>query len=186
MEIGLRDVSIIVLSGKARAGKDSTASYMKDYYESKDMKTIILQYSTSIKEYAKIITGWDGLDESKPREFLQFLGTSIIRERIDDEFFIKRMIQDINLYSYFYDVIIISDARLVKEIKMLKDNFDKVVSINVVRPNFNDELSSKEKMHITETGLDNYNSFDYVICNDKGLDELNEVACELVSNIIKL
>lgn len=182
MEIKKRDVKIMILSGKARAGKDTTALYMKDYYDSKGLKSIILQYSTSIKEYAKKITGWDGSDETKPREFLQMLGTEIIRERIDEEFFIKRMIQDIKVYSYFYDVIIISDTRVIKEIEMIRDNFSKVISINIVRPNYESELSVKQMKHITEVGLDGYEKFDYVINNDKGLEELKDRACEIASN----
>lgn len=183
MEIKKRDVKVIILSGKARAGKDTTAIFMKDYYESKDLKVVILQYSNSFKEYTKKITGWDGSDETKPREFLQMLGTSIIREKIDEEFVIKRMIQDIEVYSYFYDVVIISDARVVKEIEMIRDNFSRVTSINILRPDYESGLSSEQKNHITETELDEYNDFDYVLYNDKGLDELKDKASKLASEI---
>ena len=183
MEIKKKDVKVIILSGKARAGKDTTAIFMKDYYESKGLEVVILQYASSFKEYTKKITGWDGSDETKPREFLQMLGTSIIREKIDEEFVIKRMIQDIEVYSYFYDVVIISDARVVKEIEMIRDNFSRVTSINILRPDYESGLSSEQKNHITETELDEYNDFDYVLYNDKGLDELKDKASKLASEI---
>lgn len=183
MEINKREVKIIILCGKARAGKDTTCEYMKQYYEKKDLKVINLQFSASIKEYTKKITGWDGKDETKPREFLQVLGTSIIRERIDEEFFIKRMIQDIQVYSYFYDIVIISDARVVKEIELIKSHFESVISVNIVRPNYESELSGKEKKHITEVGLDEYKGFDFVLNNDGSLEDLNDRACDLASKI---
>lgn len=52
-----------------------------------------------IKEYAKRISDWDGNDETKPRTLLQVLGTDIIRNTIDDKFFINRTIEDIKVYS---------------------------------------------------------------------------------------
>ena len=184
MEINKKQIKIILISGKARAGKDTSASYFNEYFKNKGLKTIVLQFSTSIKDYAKNITGWDGKDETKPREFLQILGTSIIREKIDDEFFIKRMIQDIKVYSYFYDIIIISDKRIIKEIELIKDNFKDVIAINVVRPNYENNLSSKQMQHITEISLDSYDKFDLEISNDKGLEELRSSVYNIAEKIV--
>ena len=103
---------IFVIYGKARSGKNTITDYIKEYYNNKNMKVIDLIYAESIKNYAQKILNWDGSEETKPREFLQQLGTEIIRNKIDNNFFINRMLQDIEVYSYFYDVIIIADARL--------------------------------------------------------------------------
>ena len=163
---------IIILSGKARTGKDTSGLYFKEYYESKGFKVKLLAYASYIKMYAKEIIDWDGTDETKPRSFLQELGTEIIRERIDKLFFVNRIIEDIKVYSFFFDVIVITDARVEEEIVNLKRCFKDVVSINVERPGFVNELNTNEQKHLTEVGLDRFEGYDYILVNDSSLDEL--------------
>lgn len=172
MEFVNRNPKIYILSGKARAGKDTTASYIKEYYESKNKKVIILQYSFYLKEYCKIISGWDGSDESKPRELLQELGTNLIRNQIDRYLFVNRMIEDLKIMSYFFDIIIISDARLPEELDIPKQQLNDVFVVNIVRPNFDNGLTGKQKASLTEVGLNDYDKYDYEIINDLDLNEL--------------
>ena len=84
MEITNKNPKIIMLAGKARAGKDTTASFIKEYGEKNNLKVINLQFSFYIKYYAKLISSWDGSEETKPRTLLQQLGTDIIRDKIDN------------------------------------------------------------------------------------------------------
>lgn len=172
-------MKIYVVSGKARHGKDTVASFIREYYGSKGLKVINLSYGFYIKEYAKHISNWDGSDESKPRELLQELGTDIIRKTIDEDFFVKRIYEDILVYSHFFDVITISDARFLNEIIMPKEKFG-ACNIRVVRENYLSNLTKNEQKHLTETALDGYNSYDYVIENDGTLDELKEKVLSVV------
>ena len=110
----------------------------------------LLAYASYIKMYAKEITDWDGKDETKPRSLLQELGTEIIRNRIDKLFFVNRIIEGIKVYSYFFDVIVITDARVEEEIVNLKKCFNSVISINVERPGYVNELNENEQKHLTE------------------------------------
>ncbi len=183
MEIKESEAKVIILSGKARAGKDTTASYLKKEFESIGKCAIILQFSHYIKEYAKVISDWSGSEEDKPRELLQVLGTDIIRSKIDNDFFTKRMIEDIKVYSFFYDIVLISDARFVREIELIKSNFKSVVSINIERPNYESDLTISELNHSTETGLFGYTKFDYEIINDGSLDDLLVKSKEIFSKI---
>lgn len=73
------------------------------------------------------------------------------------------------MYSYFYDLIIISDARFEREIKCIKDNFKNVYTINISGRDNN--LSEVQKKHITEISLDNYDEYDYKIKNDENVKE---------------
>ena len=180
MKLRNKEAKIYIISGKARAGKDTTGSYIKEYYESKGKKVINLAFADYIKMYAKKISDWDGSDESKPRTLLQELGTDLIRNKIDEYFFINRMIEDIKVYSYFFDIIIITDARLVKEIVAIKNNFKDVVSINLERTNTESELTCLEQNHITETGLDGYSDYDYIIINDGTLEDLRKKVFDLL------
>ena len=139
-------------------------------------KTIILSYASYLKMYAKEILGWDGNDP-KPREFLQELGVELIKNQIDDKFLINRIKEDIKVYSYFYDVIVISDARFPDEIESIKDSFDNVTVIHLSERD--NKLTDNEKKHATEIGLDNYHNYDYEICEDN-LDSLKEVVERIV------
>lgn len=76
---------------------------------------------------------------------MQILGTEVIRNKIDEEFFIKKIIDDIKVYSYFFDVITISDVRAKREIINVTNSFDKVINININRPNFDNGLSEEQK-----------------------------------------
>ena len=176
-------MKIFVICGKARHGKDTTALIIDKYFEKNNMKVINLQYSSYLKEYAKRITGWDGSEETKPRELLQYLGTEYIRKEIDNLFFVKRMIGDLKVYSKYFDVATISDARMVEEIDELKKEFPNVYAIKVVRPNFDNGLSVEQQKHATEIALDNYDKIDHVLLNDGTLEDLEKKIEDLMEVI---
>lgn len=178
-------MKIYVISGKARHGKDTVASFIKEIYEKKNLKVINLSYGSYIKMYAKEISNWNGEEETKPRELLQQLGTEVIREKIDKDFFVKRICDDIRVYSYYFDVITISDARFINEVTWPKKYFDNVINIRVIRDNYDSVLSSKQQKHLTETALDEYNDYDFVIHNDSNLEDLNKKVINLVSEVEK-
>lgn len=183
MDIKKNDVKIFILCGKARSGKDTISEFIKNYFEKKGKKAIITAYAFYIKEYAKKIFDWDGNDETKPRDLLNSIGTDVVRKNIDEMFFIKRTIEDIEVFSYFSDVIIISDARFPSEITSIKEKFKNVYAIHVVRPNFDSGLNSNQKTHVVETSLDNFDSYDYEITNDKTLDELKEKVYKMLEEV---
>ena len=174
-------MKIFVIAGKARHGKDTVAGIIKEIY--KDKKVINLSYGSYIKEYAKKISDWDGSEETKPRELLQNLGTEVIRKNIDEDFFIKRLCDDIRVYSYYFDIITISDARFPKEIDTPKSLFKNVYSIKVVRDGFSSPLSDKQQAHSTETALDNYDNYDFVIENNGTIEELNEKVKQIIEDV---
>lgn len=174
---------IYVISGKARHGKDTVAMDIKEVYEGKGLKVINLAYGSYIKEYAKKISDWDGNEETKPRELLQELGTEVIRKQIDNDFFVKRICEDILVYSHYFDVITISDARFPNELEWPKKKFDNVVNVRVIREGYDSVLSEKEQKHLTEVALDGYNNYDYVIYNDGTLDDLKDKVSDLVRKV---
>ena len=176
---------IYFISGKARHGKDTVGLYLKEFYEMDNKKVITCAYANYLKEYAKKISDWDGNEDTKPRSLLQELGTNIIRNKIDNEFFIKRIIGDIKVYSYYCDVITISDARLPLEMDSIASEFNNVYKISVERPNFNNNLNNTEKKHITEVALDNYDDYDYKLVNDGTIEDLNKKIIKMVDEVLK-
>lgn len=184
MEFKKRNPIIFIVSGKANSGKDTTCELIDNFIKLKNLKVVNLQIASYIKMYAKVISGWSGEEETKPRQLLQDLGTGIIRKKIDNDFFIKRIIDDIKVYSYYFDVITISDARLPEEIESIKAAFDKVYSVRIERPGFINSLSDEQKAHKTEIALDNYSNYDYTIINDSSFEALDIKARKMVEEVL--
>ena len=88
-------MQIILIGGKARSGKDTIADIIIKDLEEKGKKVCRIQVGQYIKYYATKYFGWDGREETKPRDLLNKLGTDIIRNQIDEEFHINRLIEDI-------------------------------------------------------------------------------------------
>lgn len=174
-------MQIILIGGKARSGKDTTADIFIKELEQKGKKVCRVQVGQYIKYYATKYFGWDGQEETKPRDLLNKLGTDIIREKIDPDFHVDRLIQDIKVLSYFYDTFIVSDIRFPVEIEKTKSVFDNVISIKVQRQS--DELNDAQKKHISENMLDNYDGFDYIIDNNGSLEELEIKAKNILTEI---
>jgi len=174
MNVEYKNPKIYLIGGKARHGKDTFSNYLKEIYEENNKKVIITQLSKYIKYYAREMTGWDLSEETKPREFLQVLGTNVIREKLNkDDLFIKRMKDDIDIFSYFYDAIIVSDVRFKKEIDDLRNYFPNLIAVHINRPNFDNGLTDEQKKHKTEIDLDDYDKFDIEVVNTT-LDKLKE------------
>lgn len=177
MNFKKRNPKIYVLSGKAKSGKDYVASMIEEFYE--NQKCIRISYAYYLKDYLKRMNLWDGKEETKPRELLQQLGIELIKNQISDTLLIDRVKQDIEVFSYFYDVILITDARRKEEIEMPKQSFSNVTTIRMERTNYEDGLTEKERKHYTETALDDYHRYDYVISNNGDENELRK-QCERI------
>lgn len=170
MKLKKRNPEIIIISGKARSGKNTVADIIE---KNKNKKTVQIAYADYLKMYAKKIT-----DEEKPRELLQTLGVELIKTHIKEDMLIKRIIEDIQVYSFFFDLIIITDARFENEITKIKEKFDNSISIRVIGPVSN--LTTSEKKHKTETALDEYNNYDYTINNNGSLEDLEKKVLEVI------
>lgn len=169
---------IYIICGKAKAGKDTAASFLQ-----KNIKnSVILSITDPLKEYAKKVTGWNGDEKNKPRDFLQTLGVDVIQSKIDPNFLIRRVIEDIQVMSFYKNVIIISGVRLKREIEMIKKAFSNVVCMKIVRPNQDNGLTNKQKNHITEKDLDNY-LVDYTIINDGDLENLKKQVFQILKEV---
>ena len=168
MEFTKRKIKLFVLSGKAGSGKNLAFSVIKNYY--KDKKVVGVSFAYYIKDYAKRVSDWNGSEETKPRELLQSIGIELVRNKIDNRLFIRRLLEDVLVFSYFYDIIVVTDARLLDEIEVLKEKFPDSITIRINRDSENG-LSTSEKKHMTEVDLDNYDKFDYVVENDENFKE---------------
>lgn len=159
-------MKIFLLVGKAESGKDLLGSYMKTKYDFKGDSACILHITTPLYEYARNYFSWDGDMREKPREFLQEMGIEVIRNTLHkDTFLVDRLCEDVDILKHYFSTFIITDGRLVSEFNLLRERFPDIKIIHVIRDNYDNKLSEKERGHITETDMENYTNYDYVIKN---------------------
>lgn len=173
---------VFVIAGKSGSGKGEVAKFINEYYIYKLQKNVVTSYSKYLKLFAQELTDWDGVSANKPRDFLQSFGTKI--RNYDKRFFTKRMIEDVAVYELDgVDNIIISDARMPDEIDEIRNNFDDVYAIYVENQFSPSKLTVEQQAHITETALEGYNDFDYVLSNDNNIEELKNKVFKYLEGI---
>jgi len=105
-----------------------------------------------------------------PRKILQLLGTECGREIIHPNIWVNA-----TLSSYKPgDNIIITDVRFPNEAESIKDREGLLIRVNRKTDNNSD--------HPSETSLDNYPNFHYIIDNNGSIEELVEKVKEILTN----
>lgn len=156
-------MKIITIAAKARHGKDFTADLIKKRLEHEGNRVLIAHYGDLLKYICTTFFKWNGEKDDVGRTLLQHVGTDIIRKK-QPNYWVDFLISILNFFPDEWDYVIIPDTRFPNENSKLKDEKFKVVSVGVVRPNFDNGLTEKQKTHESETALDNYR-FDYLIVN---------------------
>lgn len=157
---------IVLIAGKSGAGKDTVAKYLKEEFIKKDSKVVLSPYTKYLKKYIEEITNTKIDENNKPRDYLQKISSYLIKDKLKKEdFFINRQIEDIEIYSYFMDAILIPDVRFPKEIDVIKEKFPNVYSILIERKNYISTLTEEQQCDITENALKDYQGYDFKIVN---------------------
>ncbi len=146
---------VILVSGKARNGKDSTAFIMKGILEKKKKKVLIIHYADYLKLFCKTYLGWNGDKASADgRKLLQWFGTDVVRHNYEDTW-VDMVVALLKGIKTLYDYIIIPDVRFPNEIDKMYEVFD-CISVRIIRPDFDNGLTEEQKSHSSETALDDY------------------------------
>ncbi len=173
-------MKLYVIGGKAKCGKNTFGEYLREQLKDYGYKPCVMHITEPLYEYARNYFEYDPIKDEKPREFLQQMGTEIIKEKMGKkDFLLNRLYEDIEILSNFFDTFIITDARLIHEFESLKKKYPEVVTIKLERYDYDDLLTETEANHITEKEIDMYNNFDYTVKNKK-LDDLKTHALEIV------
>lgn len=159
-------MKIYLIAGKAGSGKGEVAKYIKEYYIYQKKETAITEYSKYLKIFAKELTGWDGTQANKPRDFLQGIGSYIRNDLGEPKLFVRRMLEDFEIYSNYVDVVVVSDVRFPIEIEEIKKEYPDAVSILVINQFGESKLTLAQQMHPSELALEDYDGFNYTIAND--------------------
>jgi hypothetical protein len=148
------DIKIIAISGKAQHGKDTFADALKEELISRGHRVLVTHYADLLKYICKTFFNWDGQKDEKGRKILQYVGTDVVRKQCPD-YWVTFTISIIQMFSENWDYVLIPDTRFPNEVDMLKQHFDNVEHIRVVRPNFVSTLTEEQKNHPSEVALDN-------------------------------
>lgn len=159
----------ILISGKAQHGKDTFADYFRMIAESHNKKCLTIRYGDMLKFVAKQYYNWNGEKDFAGRTLLQMLGTNIVRKN-NENAWINCVMEIVMGLKTEFDYVLIPDARFENEIENWKDINIPSISVRVNRYDsnlepFDNKLSKEQKEHISETALDNYDKFDYVVKN---------------------
>lgn len=172
---------IITLSGKAESGKDFCAKIMKEYLEGGGFKPIIIHQADYLKYICKTYFGWDGEKDEKGRQLLQYVGTDLVRAKYPN-YWVDATLNAILILKETYDFFLIPDTRFPNEITLMREHY-MLASVLVVRPNHVNKLTPKQRLHASETALDNF-QFDYTIVGEEGYEGVLQPTVNVVGDII--
>lgn len=146
---------VILISGKARHGKDTTAKFLKDELHKKGKSVLIAHFSDLIKYVCKEYFNWNGKKDNAGRSLLQQIGTDIVREK-NPTFWVDYLVSIVSIFNEFWDYVIIPDTRFPNEISRFKEAGIPTIHIRVNRgEDFYNGLTEEQNNHISEIALDN-------------------------------
>jgi dephospho-CoA kinase len=196
---------IFGISGKLGSGKDTFAEFLAEELPNRVERHAM---ADNLRLITEIITGVDMCithEYGKPfinqihnytqeqkniflpkfnktiGETLQLVGTDLLRERYDNDIWVKSLFSDtLNNKVKEGKIIIVPDVRFLNEANYIVDNGGILIRLEGdpkdIRRN-----SSRNLNHISETELDDYNRFHKVIKNDNGLEGLRKKVMELIT-----
>lgn len=162
-------MKVILLSGKAEAGKDTVASLIKQELRDAGYKVLVTHYADLLKYICRVYFGWDGKKDEFGRQIMQRVGTDTIRGENPD-FWVNFVKNVLKFFPEEWDFCLIPDARFPNEVEKIKSDFD-THFIRVIRPNHKNKLTETQLKHPSETSLDGYPA-DTEIVNDGTLRQL--------------
>lgn len=181
-------MKIILISGKAEAGKTTAANFLKEELESRGERVAITPYGRLLKDLCNMLYGWDGRKDEAGRQLLQHFGTDVIRKE-DPNYWVNHVIDLAFLLYDEFDTFIVDDCRFPNELEAW-DDFVKYIRVDksymgrsydvywlrILRPGYENHLTPEQRLHPSETALDGYElpmsllSIDDIDISNNGVD----------------
>lgn len=162
---------LVGISGKAESGKTTFANLLKENFKEKGQKVMLINYGDMVKYIACQYYNWSGNKDEEGRTLLQKIGTERGRN-IDSLIWIQMVEKIINICSRDYDIAIIADCRFPNEFERWEERNIEIKKILVERVNHNNKLTPEQREHPSETSLDHYDNWDFLVNNDATLEDL--------------
>jgi hypothetical protein len=147
------------------------------YFDNKYMMSnpnIIYDIESSINKLRIKDENWYEDKTDITRNILQLYGTEIFRKRVDNDWWVKQVKN--RCIESNDDIIIITDCRFPNEItEMMDDNYETFV----IRINRNINTNELISSHESETALDLWKEWNFIVENNGTLDELKNSSIEI-------
>lgn len=166
----------VAISGKSRAGKDTTAEFICAYISAQQEPYKCVSFAKALYDCTRFVQGVLGKPVEKDPKLLQFMGEGL-RQYYGKDVFVN-VVKSIIESTPSHESIIVTDLRYKNEYALLKD-----LGFTTIRVNRKDRHIDRDPIHISEIDLDDA-EFDYVINNDGSLDDISNQAQAIVSKLI--
>ena len=165
-------MKIILVSGKAQNGKDTTAGILKDKLNQDGHSVLVTHYGDLVKFVCREYFDWDGVKDEAGRGTLQYVGTDVIRKQ-NPTFWVDFVATMLNYFRDNWDYVIIPDCRFPDEVTTMAEHGFDTIHLRVSRENFVSPLTLEQQSHPSETALDGTKA-DYYISNNGTIDDLDK------------
>jgi hypothetical protein len=153
-----------------------------------DQRQLILHGDAIVKDLEKSINkliikdeNWYENKTDITRNILQLYGTEIFRKRVDENWWVKQVKN--RCIASNDDIIIVTDCRFPNEItEMLCDDYETIT----IRINRNINTNEQTDFHDSETALDNWQCWDYIVDNNSNLIELRGSATVIANELTEV
>lgn len=169
-------MKVILISGKARHGKDTTAGFLKDALEADGNSVLVAHYGDLVKYVCEKFFDWNGEKDEVGRTILQKVGTDAIRSQ-DPDYWVSFIVDILKFFPEEWDYVLIPDCRFPNEVNYITNAGFHTVHLRVVRDGFISPLTPEQQAHPSETALDNADA-DYYIDNNGSLKDLQNAVID--------
>jgi hypothetical protein len=173
-------MKIVLISGKARHGKDSAAGFFQNSLERLGKRSIRISFADYVKFLCAKHYGWNGEKDDLGRKILQDVATDIRAK--DPNFWVDTVARYLRVVWDDYDVALIADWRYPNEFYRWRDfGVEEVVRVRVRRRDFESGLGPERKSHSSETSLEGFEAD--LELEAKTLEELEELCGKAVEDL---
>ena len=175
---------IYLLHAHAQSGKDTCAAMMKEEYEKRGKRVIIIAFADYVRMCLDKYYGIKDYKTSEGRTIIQHFATDLVRK--NDPTFWGRTVGDLlRAIEDDFDYAIIPDWRFENEYTSLASRFAPhiIVQVGIYRPNneATDNMTEAQRKHQSETEMNDYKNFDYNISNE--FNKLDETRKQIIKMI---
>lgn len=147
-----KKINLVLIAGKAGAGKTETASFLYHELVNMGLQTSHTSFAKPIKMIAHEVFGWDGKKNDKGRRLLQVIGTEAGRE-YNEDLWVQYLEREELSEVFPNNFVLVDDWRYPNERDYFLGNpFYDVTTIRVERPD-NPYLSENGMEPISENSL---------------------------------
>lgn len=185
---------IIGISGKLYSGKDTFANLLTDCFSNYNISFSKKSFAYKLKRMGAYLTNtpekWWFTQEGKQAflpewdmtvgEFQQKLGTEGLRKGVHQDGWVISLMSE---YTY-KEMWIVTDVRFLNEAEAIRDRQGILIRING-DPTGKRKLSKRDLNHISETSLDDYTHFDFIVDNSSSLSVLQMQAENIVLHLLQ-